>query len=294
MGAQEKSKKNYVNYLCVIAAGLLWSTMSLFTSRFKANGLTEFEMMAIRAYFSMLLLLIYNLITNRHGMKLKKITDAKYFIGSGLIGILLSSWAYMKSINLSSAGVAATLLYTAPAIVMVLSLFLFGEKLTVRKVIILLMTLLGCLCVTGFLEDRDNISTAGILFGLCSGFSYAMYTICTTFALRKYSTISISFFTFVMAALFMLPFAGSVLSKVFELNLFGFCIFFALITTVLPFTLYTNGLSKIETSKASLMASVEPMAAAVIGIVVFNESASVIKIAGIALVAVSVIMAGRQ
>ena len=42
------------------------------------------------------------------------------------------------------------------------------------------------------------------------------------------------------------------------------------------------------------MASVEPVSAAVIGIVFYNESASAVKLIGIALVAVAVVMAGRK
>lgn len=242
----------------------------------------------------MALLLIGNLAKNRSGLRLRKITDIKYFIGTGIVSIIFLSWTYAKAINLSSAGVAATLLYTAPAIVMVFSIFLFGERLTLRKIGILLMTLIGCLFVTGALDSRGAVSKEGILFGLCAGFTYAMYSIFTTYALRKYSAVTITFFTFLMASVFLTPFAAGVFVKVFEHDMFLFSMVFALITTVLPFTMYTGGLSKIETSKASLMASVEPVSAAVIGIVFYNESVSAVKLIGIALVAVAVVMAGRK
>ena len=91
-----------------------------------------------------------------------------------------------------------------------------------------------------------------------------------------------------------MPFSISVITKIFENGMLMFSVIFALVTTVLPFTLYTNGLAKVEASKASLMAAVEPVSAALIGIFLFNESASIMKIAGIALVAVSVTMAGRE
>jgi drug/metabolite transporter (DMT)-like permease len=41
----------------------------------------------------------------------------------------------MKAINLTSVGVAAVLLYTAPTIVMLLSIVLFKEKMTKKKII---------------------------------------------------------------------------------------------------------------------------------------------------------------
>lgn len=268
--------------------------MSIFTRRFTAMGFTEFEIMSTRAYISAILLLIYNLLRNRDGLKLKRIIDLKYFAAAGLVGIIFFSWAYMKSINLSSTSVAATLLYTAPAIVMIFSVIFFGEKFTGRKLLVLLMTFIGCLLVTGLLEDGGNVSAAGILFGLGAGFGYAMYTVFTAFAIKKYNSTTITFFTFLISSVFLMPFSISVITKIFENGMLMFSVIFALVTTVLPFTLYTNGLAKVEASKASLMAAVEPVSAALIGIFLFNESASIMKIAGIALVAVSVTMAGRE
>ncbi|MDD5945564.1 MAG: EamA family transporter [Clostridia bacterium] len=290
----KEKRTDYKSIIYIIAAGLLWSTMSIFTRRFTAMGFTEFEIMSTRAYISAILLLIYNLLRNRDGLKLKRIIDLKYFAAAGLVGIIFFSWAYMKSINLSSTSVAATLLYTAPAIVMIFSVIFFGEKFTGRKLLVLLMTFIGCLLVTGLLEDGGNVSAAGILFGLGAGFGYAMYTVFTAFAIKKYNSTTITFFTFLISSVFLMPFSISVITKIFENGMLMFSVIFALVTTVLPFTLYTNGLAKVEASKASLMAAVEPVSAALIGIFLFNESASIMKIAGIALVAVSVTMAGRE
>lgn len=61
---------------------------------------------------------------------------------------------------------AAILLYTAPAIVMVLSYFLFGEKMTKRKLLSLVMTFAGCMLVTGILTETGSVSAGGLLTGL--------------------------------------------------------------------------------------------------------------------------------
>ena len=46
-------------------------------------------------------------------------------IGTGIISFSFFSWAYMKAVNLTSLGVAAVLLYTAPTFVMLFSILLF-------------------------------------------------------------------------------------------------------------------------------------------------------------------------
>ena len=287
-------RKKYLSYFYIISAGLLWSTIGIYTKKFAAAGFTEFEIVAIRAYFSSFFLFFYNLIRNKEGLKLKSVYDIKYFIGTGVVSVIFFSWSYMKSIMLSSVSVAATLLYTAPAIVMVCSVILFKEKLTGRKIGVAVITFIGCLLVTGLFENGTLVSKEGIFFGLCAGFGYAMYSIFSTYALKKYNSTTITFYTFLVAAVFLIPFFGGVMKKILESGLLPLSILFAFAVTIMPYTLYTMGLSKIEASKASLMATVEPVGAALIGIFVYRESATLMKILGIALVAVSVVLSGKK
>ena len=46
------------------------------------------------------------------------------------------------------------------------------------------------------------------------------------------------------------------------------------VCTVLPYLLYTAGLARIESSKAAILACVEPVVAALVGILAFHESMS--------------------
>lgn len=98
---------------------------------------------------------------------------------------------------MTSLSVAAVLLYTAPAFVMVLSYLLFHEKFTVRKSIALVLTFVGCVFVTGIIGSSQTLSGKGILIGIGAGFGYALYSIFGRFALKKgYDSFTISFYTF--------------------------------------------------------------------------------------------------
>ena len=74
-------------------------------------------------------------------------------------------------------------------------------------------------------------------------------------------------------------------------NAIYYAVTLGLIATVLPFLLYTKGLSYLETSKASIIATLEPIVATVIGIILYSEPITLFKIAGISIVlfAVSII-----
>ena len=60
--------------------------------------------------------------------------------------------------------------------------------------------------------------------------------------------------------------------------------------TVIPYLLYTAGLATVNSSKASIMASVEPVMACVVSVAVFREKMSFFGVLGIALVIAAIIL----
>jgi drug/metabolite transporter (DMT)-like permease len=54
--------------------------------------------------------------------------------------------------------------------------------------------------------------------------------------------------------------------------------------TVVPYLTYTIGLKYVENSKASIIASVEPVTASILGVFLFSESLSFTELIGVILV----------
>ena len=183
---------------------------------------------------------------------------------------------------------AAILLYTAPAIVMVLSYFLFQEKLTKRKLLALVMTFVGCVLVTGILTETGNVTAGGILVGLGAGLGYALYSIFSRYALeRGYTSLTITFYTFLIAAIGSFLFAD--MGKVARVAMNGggnlfFCLAFGVLCTVVPYLTYTLGLQYVENGKASIIASIEPVTATLLGAVLFHEKLTIDGVIGVVLV----------
>lgn len=69
------------------------------------------------------------------------------------------------------------------------------------------MTLLGTCLVVGLSPGNlNNLDFASILFGLGSGLGYALYSIFSKYSLQKYSSLQVTSFTFIVAAVTLLPF----------------------------------------------------------------------------------------
>ena len=78
-----------------------------------------------------------------------------------------------------------------------------------------------------------------------------------------------------------------------SVGMFFFCILFAVVSTVVPYLTYTFGLNYVENSKASIIVSIEPVVATIIGIAVYGEMLSVGTVAGIVLVLGALFLCAR-
>ena len=284
-------------YILVVIAGISWGLIGVFTKAIAALGFAEMQMLFVKGVIASTVLFLITFFKDKSQLKLKHWKDIRYFFGTGIVSFAFFSWAYMKAVNLTNLGVAAVLLYTAPTFVMLFSILLFGEKMTKTKGIVLLMTFVGCIFVTGLLEGGMNFTWQGVAIGLAAGVGYALYSIFGTYAIKAgYGSLTISLYTFLMATIVMtcLVEPGEVVSRITEMGQWPLAIFFSLLTTVLPYLTYTKGLSGLPASKASVTATIEPVVAALLGIFVFHESVSMLKLTGIVLVLSSVVVMSRQ
>lgn len=281
----------------ILFAGLLWGSMGLFVRRLNAHGLESMEIVALRAIVTCVALALFLLVYDKSLFKIKW-RDIWCFLGTGICSIVFFNYCYFKAITLTSLSVAAVLLYTAPAIVMVLSYFLFHEKFTRRKLISLVMTFIGCVLVTGILGDTASLSVGGLLAGLGAGLGYALYSIFGRYALeRGYHSLTITFYTFLTASLGTIVLSdmdsvGAVVTK--DVPTFLFSAAFGVVCTVTPYLTYTIGLKYVENSKAAIIASVEPVAATIFGIVIFKETPTISGILGVVLVLAAIAICGEK
>lgn len=280
-------------YIFIILSGLLWGSMGIFVRRFNALGLESMEIVFLRAVVTAVVLFFVLLIYDRK-LFIIRIKDLWCFLGTGIASITFFNFCYFNAMNVGSLSMAAILLYTAPAIVMLLSVVLFHEKLTLVKGVSLVVTFIGCGFVTGAFSIGQDIVLEGVLYGLGAGLGYALYSIFSRYAIiRNYNSLTITFYTFLIttiSSLFIVD-VNKVRSIAFsECSMSLFSVAFGVICTVAPFLLYTIGLIYIENSKASILASVEPVFASIIGTLVFKEKLQISGMLGIVLVIAAIVM----
>lgn len=277
----------------VLTAGSLWGLMGLLVRSLNAAGLSSMEICFVRAIVTFVCMLAGLLLFDRKALKIRP-KDVWCFVGTGAFSVSFFNFCYFKTMTLTSLSVAAVLLYTAPAFVMLMSAVLFKEKLTLQKVAALFLAFVGCAFVSGIAGGAGALSFRGILYGLGAGFGYALYSIFSRYALeRNYSSVTISFYTFLFASFSSAFFVdgGRVLSTVGNSLQFGVkTIFLVLLVTLLPYLSYTRGLKGMENGTASVLASIEPVVATLVGMLIYKEKMNIWNLVGICLVLGSIVL----
>lgn len=279
--------------LYVLIAGCLWGFMGILVRTLNEESLDSMEITFIRSVVTLAVMLAGLFAWNKKAFKIR-IKDIWCFIGTGGLSVAFFNYCYFKTMTLTSLSVAAVLLYTAPAFVMLMSAFLFKETLSGKKLLALLLAFLGCAFVSGIVGGAGTLSVEGILYGLGAGFGYALYSIFGRYALEKnYSSATISFYTFVCSSVvtFFFVDAGKVFAVVSgDGVLLTKTILLVLLVTLLPYLSYTKGLNGMENGTAAVLASIEPVVATLVGMMIYKETLNLWNITGIILVLGSIIL----
>lgn len=280
--------------LSVIAAGVLWGIISIFIKGLNASDLSPIQILQLRAIIASVIMAPYLFITDKKLLYFN-LKDIWMFIGTGVISLTFFSLCYFQTIIESGASVAVILLYTSPIFVILFSLALFKEKITAVKLTALVMTFMGCILVSGLGQNGGGITVKGFIIGLGSGLGYALYSIFSRYALRKYHVLTITFYTFLFSGLSIIPFSGLGLgSGIMQPQLLLYGAGIAFFCTVLPYLFYTYGMLRIETGKAAILVTVEPLVGTLVGCGLYGEPMTLLKATGILLTFGAVILLGLK
>lgn len=264
-------KNKHLSLAAVLISGVLWATIGLFNTYFGDIGIENTDLVTIRLSMGTLLLFAYLLIRNPKALKIR-LKDLWIFLGAGLTSIILFQTCYMISIRESgSYALAAVLLYTSPVFVMLFSALFFKEKITLLKGVGAVLTVVGCALASGILQGAGTVTATVLIAGLLSGIGYAMYSIFARAALnRGYGSVTMTAWSFLTALIPLLIFADySVITEGIGSRGWegiGMWFLLGLATEALPYALYTEGLTGMDTGKAAVTVAIEPIVAILIGV----------------------------
>ena len=283
------------SFVYIILAGVLWGTSGVFVHYLSPYGFTALQMTAVRGNVSFLCLALYALLFDKRLFRVSR-RQLTLCICMG-VSLLGTAGGYFASMQLTSVSTAVVLMYSAPIYVTVFSVLFFGEKMSRGKLTALILMIVGCALVSGIVGGL-KFDPLGVLLGVISGISYAAYNIFTKIATRNHckpmtATLYSSLFMALIALALSNPkgIAGSAMQK--PLLLFPMLLCLGVVTFVLPYVLYSSAIKVLPAGTASALSIVEPMAATLFSVFLFDEKLTLYSGLGIALILAAVLLLGK-
>ena len=226
--------------LSIAGAGTLWGLIGLFVNLLAAKGFAPLQITTLRVTTALLLtaLIIWRTDIRQFFIRPK---DWWMFFGNGVIGLVFFNWCY------------------------------FNAK---EKIVALILTFVGCGFITGAFAGNLSVSRETFLYGLASGFGYALYSIFGKPATKQYSALTVSLWCFLFAAAFTLPLSGLAGKAALfsDRMVWGGILGIGLISCVFPNILYMRGLQQLEAGHAAILATIEPVVAAIVSYLFLGEA----------------------
>lgn len=220
-----------------------------------------------RVFFSSIFLLII-IFYLRKEIKLKQRKHYFYLVVMGLI--LAIHWTtFFKSIQVSTVAIGLLTFSTFPVFVTFLEPYFFEEKIKLSDVVVAIFTFLGVVLVIPKFELGNNL-TQGVLWGIVSGFTYAILSMLNRKYVREYSSSIIAFYEQFVATIVLIP--SLFLQKpVFQLKDILLLILLGTVFTGVSHSLFIKGLKNIRTQTAGIISSLEPVYGVLFAAILLKE-----------------------
>jgi len=288
-------------------ATTVWATTAIFISYLLENfNLAPLTLAFWRDFLVGVVLFVLLLIFQPAALKIR-LKDVPFFIGYGFIGLAVFNGMWTYSVKFNGAAVATVLAYSSPAFTVLLAWPILKEALTGRKLVAVVLSLLGCVLVAeAYSPAQWQLKPLGIVFGLVTGLAFAAYNLAGRWSARRFSSPwTVTTYGFLFAALGLgltqrfdwgapmteggFLFANPAFSMGMAWQ--GWAVLGLLvIPTLLGFGVYTMSLRYLQASVAGLIASLEPVLTAIMAIFILHESLDTAQWVGAALIILAVVL----
>lgn len=282
-----------LGYIYILAAATLWGFLGPFGKMAFQEGVSPLEVAFWRAMLAWVLFAGQALYQGRARVNPRDLPGLALF---GFLCVTLFFGSYQIAVEKGGAAMASVLLYTAPAWVFLLSRIFLNEGVNLKKITALVLTLAGVILVSRNQQVQamgiaGEAGISAILFGLLAGFCYSLYYIFGKHFSDKYSASVLFLYILPFGAVCLLPwFSFAQKSTTAWLALGAIAVF----STFAAYHFYYAGLRRIEAGRASIIATAEPVVAALVAWCWWGESFTVYGYFGSVLILGAVLLMIRS
>ncbi|MDO5717808.1 MAG: EamA family transporter [Tissierellia bacterium] len=279
--------KKYKGIILIAISAIVYGMMPAFAKIAYKGGSNPIELNFLRFVIGSIALFVAMAIK---GESLSLIKYRHFKIMRISVWFALTPIILFTSYNYISSGMATTLHYVYPIIVIFLCSLIFKVKITVFQLISAALCLIG---VFSFSSNESGFNFIGAATAIGSGLTYAIYVISfSRFNTEGISAFKFSFYLYIYSAIITLIPGLFLGSMKFDIDIIAWIsiIVLSISTSIISTVFFQEGVRLIGPQKASLISTFEPVMSVIIGFILFNEALKLKSIFGIILILISVII----
>lgn len=261
--------KTAAGVILSLLGGIFWGfSGSCGQYLFTHHGVSSQWLVPIRMVLSGVILLTFCAVKNKK--KIFAVWQGKNNIirmaAFTIFGLVLCQYSYFTAIQLSNAGIATVLQYLSPAMILVFTCFKNKKPPVLTEIIAIILAIGGTFVIaTGGKIGSLSVSTGALIWGLLAGIFLACYSLIPGPILEIADTPTVLGWGSLVGGILLLPvFRPWETMPVISLPLVGAVAGIVILGTVLAYTFYLEGIHLIGATNASIISSIEPVAATVI------------------------------
>lgn len=253
------------------------------------------SLLFLRMIFSLpFFIIIPLLLRQQKPQESPKTSDYLKLVLLGILGYYASSMLDFIGLQYVTAGLERLILFIYPTIVALLMFVIFKKSIGIKGIMALVLTYAGIMVVflNGHLTQQPGIYK-GALFIFASACTYAIYLVGSSRLIPKFGSVRFTAYVMIVSCAsvivhFLLLQTGSMLS--YPMPVYALSVAIALISTVFPTFMISEGIKIIGAGKAAIIGSVGPVATIVLGYIFLHEPITINEIIGTGLVLTGVLL----
>jgi len=285
-------------------AATLWAVNGTVSKVILASGISSLRLTQVRMTGGLIgfVLVLMLIAPERLRVRTRELPFLALF---GIGGLVFVQWFYFLAIHRLAVGIALLIEYVAPLLVALWAHYVFHEPVRRRIWLALALALVGLALIVN-VRHGGTISSAGVIFALCSAAAYTFYLLLAEHAVGDRDAISLLAWGFGFGALFWcfaapwwsFPFrrVGADVSLLghfshHHLPVWALMVFLVVVGTVVPFFLLVSALRHLSATRVGIIAMLEPVVATIVAWVWLGESLGAVQLVGAAVVLGAILLA---
>jgi hypothetical protein len=205
------------------------------------------------------------------------------FIVCALTGVFINQTLFIKGMSMTTSIHASLLTLVSPIFITIIAAWMGLEKMSLVKVIGLLIGISGAVLLTLQKEGISNSTEImwGDIFVMINAVSYAFYMVIVKPLMKEYGPIHVIRWVFSIGFLFTLPFGWSQFNSIdwssFTWQAFTITAGIAIGATFIAYLFNLYGIHKLGSSVTGSYIYTQPIFAAIVAIALLGEKLSWIK-----------------